>query len=1384
MQIFDNTVLTNSSQVAICFNEVRLTYEEFDFHTQIIASKIQSIYPKIKKQRVIVYLNRSIELHLSIISILKLGCSFVPVDSETPSDRVIEILSESEAALVIVDNLTIKKLEKHKIDSILNIESLSKFDSPQDSLCKIGTNPRDEAYIIFTSGSTGKPKGISISHENLCNFVRSENSILKINSSDKVWQGFSPAFDMFIEETFIALLAGATLEVANSDDIKNLDLIPDRLEKAKVTVLHVVPTLAATFTRDVDSLRLINFGGEACSEIVVKKFSRENRKLFNTYGPTETTVSATISELFPDREITIGKALPNYHVVIFDEHLNQAEVNQKGEILIGGPSVSSGYINRPDLNDAKFIELPFSAERSSPKVLTRFYRTGDCASYSPNGEIIFHGRIDTQIKIRGFRVELEEIEKNINAHPLVQFSAVLVERDSLDMEYLSALIVPDSSLKNVKSSSLNEIEGLVNLKKQLQELLGLKLPKYMIPNSIDFIESMPRLPSGKVDRKTLAKDAKTKSTLAKLKIDNREIKLNSESSTSLYSETEKIVIAQMQRLFPNSEVGIDSNFFTELGGHSLLAALITSEFRKNVNWSSLSISDLYSHPTARTLAAHLDEITQFYIRNQAQLANNVLNNENIANSNTPKEKLKYQRLVFNFYQILLLPIVYSIVCVQAMIPFLTFNFLRSQSYSITHSFLATITITGLSPFLMALVLIIIKKLFIGKFQEGHSPLFSVTHLRFWFYRRIKNAIPLFLFAGTPLMRIMLNALGSSIGKGTTVSESAFDLEDLVSIDSNCCVGSQTIFNNVKFSASHISFSKVKIKSNVNIGSGSVIAGNTIIESYSNLGDLSNLVENTTVPPREEWKGSPAVFSSNLSIAPESILKRKFVKGSLISKSLTYLLPSISILIAAILPTVSLIPVLVLIEKYSLTEAILRVPIFVLLYLATFCFNFFILRWSVLGKLPTGKYEIGSISYLRKWFVDKIHFVSLNVLHPLYASIYLPFWFKLLGAKIGKRAEISTANSLTFHHLNVAEEAFIADNTSLGDSELKDGHIHLFETHIGNRTFVGNSAVLDNGANLTSSCLIGVLSISPRVVTNQNSTWLGSPCFQLPTRQESISLDPSLTFKPSLIQVLMRSLIEGVRIILPTSVQMTSMLILYHFLYSLMPVVSITTLVFLTPFLFFLFAAVPAVLITVILKWLCVGKYKPAEWGLWTSKVWLSEAVTSTYESLAVPLMVEHAKGTPLLPFVLRLLGAKIGKNTYIETTDFTEFDLVTIHDNVIIEDGSGPQTHLFEDRVMKLGTIVLEKNVIVGARSIILYNTKIGENAGVDPLTLIMKGEEIPSNSNWRGIPARSYQNLYKPGNLFSKIPKSESFLSDLRKLISDSKNQNGATNTNSVKES
>ncbi|NBW02677.1 MAG: hypothetical protein EBR87_03020, partial [Cytophagia bacterium] len=419
----------------------------------------------------------------------------------------------------------------------------------------------------------------------------------------------------------------------------------------------------------------------------------------------------------------------------------------------------------------------------------------------------------------------------------------------------------------------------------------------------------------------------------------------------------------------------------------------------------------------------------------------------------------------------------------------------------------------------------------------------------------------------------------------------------------------------------------------------------------------------------------------------------------------------------------------------------KTPIFSFIYILLFIFELVFLTRIFQKYILAGRYSIYSKTYVIKWFLDALFSLSLNVIKPIFATVFISWIYKSLGAKVGKNTEISTATNVTHSLFEIGDESFIADDVVIGESEVRNQMLYLNKTSIGNRSFVGNSALIPQGYSLGDGMLIGVISVPPTMEQLQNqpyADWFGSPAKGLPNREKRDIYPAELTYRPHWTRKMSRGIIEFIRVLIPQSIILSVSILFIAYADDLIKLQKWHEVFLYFSFYYLGLVALPIFFFNLLLKWVLIGRYKKAEYPMWTWQVWRTEAITSMYESLTVPFLFEYIKGTPFLPFFFRLMGVKMGERVYMDSTDITEFDLVSMGDYCAINLDGGPQTHLFEDRVMKMGAVHIGAYSNIGARSVILYDTDIEENCSISALSLVMKGEKLPSKTFWSGIPIKN----------------------------------------------
>jgi non-ribosomal peptide synthetase-like protein len=1294
-ELFESAADEHPDRIAVECGDERLTYLELDRRANQLAHHLRSIGAR-PASRVALLLSPSVEAYVAILGVLKAGAAYVPLDADCPPDRIGYILRDCGVHSLITTSALAGAID-------VGETRLVALDREADEIClhpatrvPAGVTNADLCYIIYTSGSSGRPKGVEITHRSAAHLVRAEGEIFQVTPRDRVYQGFSIAFDASVEEIWLALFAGATLVAASAGMRRSGPDLVEFLATNRISVLSCVPTLLSMMNDDgeVPTLRLLILGGEACPSDLVRRWTRPGRRIVNTYGPTEATVIATYGDLQPDRPVNIGRAVPNYDVRLLDPQTRlPTPAGEIGEIHIGGVGLARGYVGRPDLTAERLIADPCNAA-------LRLYRTGDLGRLTADGQIEFAGRIDTQVKLRGFRIELAEIESALMQCRGVRSAVVALRRDSAGIEQLSAYVVP--------SRAIDEVE--------IRSDLRARLPAYMVPATIDTLPTLPTLPSGKVDRAALPAPTRRGGPM--------------EADRSLNPVERKLAEA-WQMLFGSVAVAQTDDFFLDLGGHSLLAATMVSNLRLEADFHDLSVLDIYNYPTIAALAA---EIAKRRARETAAPTAAI----------SPARPSALRHALCSLAQLPGLYLVIGLYSLQWLAPYLVYSCMISEGHALLASLVCAIGALVVLPPAMLVIAIVAKWLIIGRYRPGRYPVWGWYYLRWWLVERLASLAPTGFLAGTPLLAGYLRLLGARVGRNVHLGTDDIGAPDLICIGDDASIGDDATINNVTVEDGWLKIGRADIGSHCYVGVRSVVGLDTTIENGGRLEDLSLLPAGGRIPAAETWLGSPAkpLPRDRRQQRPQPPIEPtthgRVWRAGLLHALGVLVLPTTYLL--ALLP--GMLAIVELGSRFGWQRSLLAAPLVALSFVVLLCLEIAAFKWLLLGRVKAGRYSLHGGFYLRKWFVDQLMGLSLDVLGPLYSTLYVAPWYRLLGARLGRGAELSTACSASPDMLDIGEASFIADHVSLGAARVENGAIAIAPTRIGRRAFIGNSAMIPAGANVGDDALVGVLSAPPRSrggdTVAPGTSWLGSPAIYLPQRDVNQSFPEEATFKPSRKLHAQRYAIEFFRITLPITAFVILTAILLHAVIWLRssPRMSIPAIAGIFPLLYTACGAV-AVALVVAAKWLLIGRYAPRQRPLWSTFVWRTELLTALHENLADAFLVDMLCGTPWVCWFFRLLGARIGRRVFLDTTCLTEFDLICIGDDAVVNAAATLQTHLFEDRVMKMSAIDVGARCSVGTASVVLYDTRMSDGSSLGDLSLLMKGESLPPATRWQGSPAR-----------------------------------------------
>jgi len=563
---FEAQVERTPQAIALVCEPERLTYRELNARANRLARYLRKrgVGPEVL---VGICAERTSDLLVGILGILKAGGSYVPLDPGYPKERLAAILEDAKAPILLSQQRLLDLLPSNSarvvcLDTDWPEIARESAENPAGSAA-----PENLSYVLFTSGSTGRPKGVALEHRSGATFLQWAQSVFTPEEVAGTLFSTSVCFDLSVFEMFVPLSMGGKVVM-----VQNALYLPRLLNPNEVTLINTVPSAIAELLRTnavPPSVRVINLAGEALSTGLAQQIydNTQVQRVYNLYGPTEDTTYSTYTLVSRGGEVTIGRPLANTQVYVLDANRKPAPIGVPGELYLAGEGLARGYFGRPDLTQERFVPNPFSAKPDA-----RMYRTGDLARFLPDGNIQYLGRTDNQVKIRGFRIELGEIESVLSKHSAVQSAVVVAREDDTGGKRLVGYVVHKSG----QCASIAELQAL------LQE----RLPEYMIPSAIIEMDALPLTPNGKIDRRRLPAPQWSAG----------------ESAPSLEArdQLEAMLIKIWQKVLGIPNIGVKDNFF-DLGGHSLMAARLLSEVEK-VMGRQIPLSALFRGATVESLA--------------------------------------------------------------------------------------------------------------------------------------------------------------------------------------------------------------------------------------------------------------------------------------------------------------------------------------------------------------------------------------------------------------------------------------------------------------------------------------------------------------------------------------------------------------------------------------------------------------------------------------------------------------------------------------------------------------------------------------------------------------------------------------------------------------
>jgi amino acid adenylation domain-containing protein len=600
-ELFAEQAARTPTAVAVVLEQDRLTYRELNEQANRLAHHLRRLRVEL---RVGICLESSLEMVVGLLGILKAGGSYVPLDPDYPSERLAWLMADSRVELLLTQHRLVEHLPPHgaRLLCLDSDASLWAGENSEDPIS--GVTPDNLAYVIYTSGSTGKPKGVEIEHRSAVNYITAAADELGLGPKDRMLQFSSISFDSAVDEIFTPLVRGGRLVLRPKAILESTPQFLQICREMGITNLDL-PTsywhelTSDAYLDDLDScsqLRVVYFGGERALPERLRAWQKRMSKsvrLVNGYGPTESTVVATWYDLSAanqdSTEVPIGRPIPNVHAYVLDQHGHPSPVLVPGELYLGGIGLARGYFRRPELTAERFVPDPFSGRSGA-----RLYRTGDLVRWREEGNLEFLGRLDEQVKVRGYRIEPGEIEATLVQHPAVTQVVVQPRDDAAGEKRLVAYV----AISPRRTPALEE----------LRDFLQQRLPGYMVPSAFVLLPSLPLTPSGKIDRRALAAMELGRPVLAA-------------AFTAPRDSLEQALASIWCDVLKLDRVGVHDNFF-DLGGDSLLSLQVVARIRA-VLQVDLPLRELFAAPTVAGLAdalrrdrdkgAEVDQIAEMVI---------------------------------------------------------------------------------------------------------------------------------------------------------------------------------------------------------------------------------------------------------------------------------------------------------------------------------------------------------------------------------------------------------------------------------------------------------------------------------------------------------------------------------------------------------------------------------------------------------------------------------------------------------------------------------------------------------------------------------------------------------------------------------------------------
>lgn len=1279
----------------------RTTYAELDRQSNVLA---QTLAPFVSGECIVAILlpRTGAHLYAAQLGVMKAGAAYTCFDLAFPDERLRDTIADAQPAALLTDaaGRTRAIAAGFPAARIIDVvESLHGHHHAPPAPTPSWLTPASLAYVIYTSGTTGRPKGVMIEHRSISNLVQSDMLTLGVGPDDRAVQGSSAAYDSSVEELWLAFAVGATIVVMDEEAARLGPDILGWLRDERVTVFCPPPTLLRSTgcenpAQELPALKLLYVGGEALPQDVADRWAH-GRSLVNGYGPTECSVTCTRAHITVGAPVTIGLPVHNVQAWVVDDQLEPVPDSTLGELVFGGACLARGYWKQPELTEERFPHHP---------TLGRIYRTGDSAQREADGTIIYYGRLDAQVKLRGYRVELGAIESALAACDGVREAACTVQDDD-GRQMLVAFIVP-------------EVMVPVPTAEELQVALRTTLPSYMVPAQIAAMDALPTSIGGKLNRRALPH-------LNGVPAAGTGIAPDDPLERAIAGAVRHVLrLPQYPR--PTAD------FFTELGGDSLSAADLITRLRDNGRANVLDVRDVYEARTVLGLATRARARGPREAPSSQQAPALVLD--------TPVVGMTVRQV---------LSLLRSLLVASVALWFAAFHLLPGIVHSIglvpsvvLAPPVALLVMLAWAPIAVALA-VMTKHRLIGRYTIGRVRVWSPEYLPHWLVQQSVKAIPWWLLEGTELQVMTLRALGARIGqrvhihRGVVLTRGGWDLLD---IGDDVTLSQDAAVRIAELDSGHLVYAPVSLGDGVTIGVHAGVGGHCVLEPNVMVADNASLSDGTRVPADQYWDGIPAHAAGSApqvpavdrtrDLSPIAYAARLYVTRVVLATVFGVPLGLLTWIAMRTLRVDTNAAVSWLISgAFSWRVAALIAVLFAFAVPLRLVLSGLACR--ALGRVHDGSFSRWSGAYVRVWLKPLL---VDNASKWLYGTLFWPYWLRLAGMPVGRDCEISSLIDTIPESVTIGEKNFFADGIYIGCPRVQRGSVTVSHTTFGRSTFLGNGVIVTGGLTIPDDVLLGICTVADPSIMRPGTAWFGHPAFELPHR-EVVEYDAQFTFDPTPWRYAVRIFWELTRFVVPA---LPVVVILAWF--ALVTAWSGVSLPF------FLLIALPAATllsgaaftaVVVITKWFLLGKVQPAMHPLWSSWASRWDLMCLAWHICAGPL-VSQLDGTLLLNALLRVTGVNVGRRVVLGSgfaEDLPDPDMLTFEDGATVD--CLFQAHTFEDRVLKMDRIAIRRGATVGSNAVLLYGAVIGENTRVAPHSVVLKHEHLHAGLSYAGFPTR-----------------------------------------------